>query len=345
MSARTIDHRGTVLRTASFLFVLLLAAQVNARERALYLQLPDATEDALPGLLERMAASKPDGEVRVASSQAVAKLLERGHSDAVTDRALEALGAIGTNTAGQVLGQYAHHRRVAARARAFIALGRVAGSDRALRELVASGLRDSAPEVRGAAARSLETLKATEATPVLLKAVGRGVPEAAVTLGAIGDASSLESYHAYLRQQPLDVMLAGYERYVLRPDLSEKSKLDVIARLEDVSGPAVLRFTSALASRPQLSAALRQAASAATFRIAKAQAQATGAASAPAKPAVGATPQAGRASAAPAKPPTPKPDAASAAPAKPPTPATPKPNGASAAPAEPATPQPNGAKP
>jgi HEAT repeat protein len=283
MSARTIHYRGTVLRTAIFLFVLLMAVQVNARDRALYLQLPDATEDALPGLLERMAASKPDGEARVASTQAVAKLLERGHTDAVTDRALETLGAIGTTGAGPVLGHYAHHRRVAARARAFTALGRVAGSDRALRELVANGLRDSAPEVRAAAARSLETLKATEATPVLLKALGRGVPEAAVTLGAIGDASSLEGYHAYLRKQPLDVMLAGYERYVVRPDLSEKAKLDVIARLEDVSGPAVLRFTSALARRPQLPAAVQSAAAAATLRIAKAQSQAAGGASAPAK--------------------------------------------------------------
>lgn len=272
MSARTIHYSGTGLRTATFLCVLLAAAQVHARERALYLQLQDATEGALPGLLERMAVSKPDGEARVASTQAVAKLLERGHTDVVTDRALEALGAIGTSAAGPVLSQYAHHRRVAARTRAFTALARVAGSDRALRELVANGLRDSAPEVRAAAARSLETLKATEATPLLLKALGRGVPEAAVTLGAIGDANSLEGYNAYLRKQPLDVMLTGYERYVSRPDLSDERKLDVIAKLEDVSGPLVLRFTSALARRPQLPAAVRVAAAATTLRIAKAQA-------------------------------------------------------------------------
>jgi HEAT repeat protein len=284
MSARTHHHRATVVRTIMFSFlVLLTAAPVNARERALYLQLQDAPEDALPGLLERMAEARPDGETRVAATQAVAKLLERGHTDAVTDRALEALGAFGTPAAGPVLGQYAHHRRVAARARAFTALARVAGSDRTLRELVASGLRDSAPEVRAAAARALETLKATEATPVLLKALGRGVPEAAVTIGAIGDSSSLDGYNAYLRQQPLDVMLAGYERYLLRPDLSEKLKLDVIARLEDVSGPAVLRFMSALTRRQQLPAAVRQAASASTLRIAKAQGQA-------AKPATGGKP-------------------------------------------------------
>jgi hypothetical protein len=272
--------------------LLLVATAVYARDRALYLQLPDASEAALPGILEQMAASKPDAETRAASTVAVAKLLEHGHADIVTDRALEALAAVGTPAAGQVLAQYAHHRRVAARARAFTALGRAAGSDRALRELVASGLRDGAPEVRAAAARSLEALKATEATPVLLKALGRGVPEAALTLGAIGDAKSLEGYDAYLRKQPLDVMLAGYERYVLRPDLSEKSKLDIIAKLEDVSGPVVLQWMSSLARRPQLSAAVRQAATAATLRIGKAQAQqaAKPAAAAPQPASTGAKP-------------------------------------------------------
>jgi hypothetical protein len=272
MSPRTQHHRGTVLRTALATLVLLLAASLaNARERALYLQLQDAPEDALSGLLERMASARPEGETRVPATQAVAKLLERGHGDAVTDRALESLGAWGTAQAGGVLSQYSSHRRPGARARAFTALGRVAGSDRALRELVANGLRDSVPEVRGASARALEVLRASEATPLLLRALGRGVPEAAVTLGAIGDAGSLEGYNAYLRQQPLDVMLSGYDRYLKRTDLNERLKLDIVARLEDVSGPAVLRFVSGVARSPQLPASVREAASAAALRIAKAQ--------------------------------------------------------------------------
>jgi HEAT repeats len=316
MSAPTHRHRGTALRTGiSILLLTLTTAPASARERALYLQLEGASEDALPGVLERMAASKPEGDARVASAQAVAKLLERGHTDVVTDRALEALGVFGAPepprsagdrqspgtvarasvpepprsagdrqspgtvarasvpAAGAVLAQYARHRRVAARMRAITALGRVAGSDKSLRAVVANGLRDTAPEVRAAAARSLEALKATEATPVLLKAVGRGVPEAAVTLGAIGEPGSLEAYNAYLRKQPLDVMLSGYERWLLRPDVSEKAKLDILAKLEDVSGPLVLRFMSAVPRQAQLAAAVKEAASASTLRIAKAEAQ------------------------------------------------------------------------
>ena len=277
MSPRTRHYSGTVLRTALASLVLLSAAAVSAKERALHTQLQTAPEDALPALLERMTSTKLDAPSRNAAASAVAKLLDQGHGDAVTDRALETLGALGAPGAGPILSQYTQHRRPEARARAFAALGRVAGSDRGLRELVANGLRDSVPEVRAASARALEVLRAREATPLLLRALGRGVPEAAVTLGAIGEPSSLEAYSAYLRKQPLDVMLSGYERYLQRSDLSEESKLDIVARLEDVAGPAVLRFLSAVAGRPQLPAAVKQAASAAALRVAKAEQQRTAA--------------------------------------------------------------------
>jgi HEAT repeat protein len=271
MSLETHHYRAAVLRTALvFLAPSLLVCPAHASETAPYTRLQDAPEGELIGLLERVASTRTSGEPRAAAALAVAKLLERGHTDAVTDRALETLGALGAPQGGRVLAQFTHHRRPAARARAFAALGRVAGADAQLRQRVADGLRDSSPSVRGAAARALELLSAREATPTLLQALGRGVPEAAVTLGAIGEPSSLEAFTAYLGKQPLDVMLSGYDRWLSRPDLDEKAKLGIIARLEDVAGPAVLRFVSALGRRPQLSPAVRQAASAATLRIGKA---------------------------------------------------------------------------
>ena len=274
MSLPPLHHRGTGLRTA-LLFIVLTATTAQARDDiAPHAQLQAAPESELPGLLDRVASARPSGESRAAAALAVAKLLERGHSDAVTDRALETLAALGAPQSGVILTQYARHRRPGARARAFTALGRIAGNDRTLREVVANGLRDSAPEVRGAAARALEVLRATEATPLLLRALGRGVPEAAVTLGAIGDANSLEGYSAYLKQQPLDVMLAGYARYLRRKDLNERAKLDVIARLEDVAGPAILQFMSGMSRDPQVPAAVRQAATTSTLRLAKAREQA-----------------------------------------------------------------------
>jgi HEAT repeat protein len=271
MSLETHHYRATVLRTALvFLVSALPVSPAYAGDIAPYIQLQDAPEGELIGLLDRVASLRTSSETRAAAALAVAKLLERGHTDAVTDRALETLGALGAAQAGRVLAQFTHHRRPGARARAFAALGTVAGSDHALRQRVANGLRDGSPSVRGAAARALEVLKAREATPTLLQAVGRGVPEAAVTLGAIGEPSSLEGFTAYLGKQPLDVMLSGYDRWLSRADLDEKAKLGIIARLEDVAGPAVLRFVSSLGRRPQLSPAVRQAAAAATLRIGKA---------------------------------------------------------------------------
>jgi hypothetical protein len=76
-------------------------------------------------------------------------------------------------------------------------------------------------------------------------------------------------------------MLSGYERWLLRPDVSDKAKLDILAKLEDVSGPLVLRFMSAVPRQAQLSAAVKEAASASTLRIAKAEAQRQGKPAAP----------------------------------------------------------------
>jgi HEAT repeat protein len=271
MSLETHHYRATFLRTALvFLVPSMLVGPARAADIAPYMQLQDAPEGELIGLLDRVANARTSGETRAAAALAVAKLLERGHTDAVTDRALETLGTLGAPQGGRVLAQFTHHRRPAARAHAFAALGKVAGSDQALRHRVANGLRDNWPSVRGAAARALEVLKAREATPILLLAVGRGVPEAAVTLGAIGEPSSLEGFTAHLGKQPLEVMLSGYDRWLSRPDLDEKAKLGIIARLEDIAGPVVLRFVSGLGRRPQLSPAVRQAAAAATLRIGKA---------------------------------------------------------------------------
>jgi hypothetical protein len=64
--------------------------------------------------------------------------------------------------------------------------------------------------------------------------------------------------------------------------VSEKAKLDILAKLEDVSGPLVLRFMSAVPQQAQLPAAVREAASASTLRIAKAESQRQAKAGAPA---------------------------------------------------------------
>jgi hypothetical protein len=295
MNPRSRHHSRTVLRTVVGLFaVLAFGPSVHAGERdenvrAPLLRLESASEAELLTGLEDLPKHTPRTRpALLAALGGVAKLLSAGHSDPVTDRALATFGTLSAPApqaagaapsiaaselpAGAVssLLAFTHHRRAVARALAVQALANVAGRDAKLRRDVADGLSDSAPEVRAAAARGLRELRATEATPRLLKAFARGVPEAAVTLGSIGDAASLTAYTEQLTRAPLDVMLSGYERYLLRPDLNDKAKLEVVAKLEDLSGEPVLRFLSGLARQAQPSPALKQALLAASARIAKA---------------------------------------------------------------------------
>src|SRR5215510_13317439 len=125
MSLETHHYRATVLRTAlAGCLLFLVPAPLVASDIAPYTQLQDAPEGELIGLLDQVANARTSSETRAAAAAAVAKLLERGHTDAVTDRALETLGALGAPQGGRMLAQYTHHRRPAARARAYAALGK-----------------------------------------------------------------------------------------------------------------------------------------------------------------------------------------------------------------------------
>jgi hypothetical protein len=245
--------------------------ETSAQGSSAQVQTDGASDAELLGLLEGLTHPPPSTpKARAAAARSVAKLLAGGRSDAVTERALDALSALAAADSAPLLVNFAQHRRPSVRVRALTALSRVAGTDRALRQVVADGLRDSAPEVRAAAARGLTTLRASEASPLLLRAFARGVPEAAATLGEIGDPSSLAGFSAQLTKQPLDAMLAGYAGYLARKDLPDAAKLEVVAQLEELSGPAVLRFLSRVSLDPRSSPALKQASLRASARIAKA---------------------------------------------------------------------------
>ena len=109
-------------------------------------------------------------------------------------------------------------------------------------ELLAQGLRDSDSAVRGTCARRLGERKASSQIDVLLRAFERGVPEAAVAVGRIADAATSARFHAQLGHAPIVLMLSGYEPLLLRADVDEATKLDVIARLGEVASISVKRF-------------------------------------------------------------------------------------------------------
>lgn len=170
----------------------------------------------------------------------LSQLLRSGQPDAITDRALEALGALGQASAVDVLVEFTHHRREAARRRAYQALAAI--RDPRIPRLLEQGLRDSDRNVRGAAALALGQIGARGSVDTLFIAFDRGVIEAAISIGKLGDKAAVQKFSESVGRRPLSVMLSGFEQFVRRRDLDDEVKLEIVQRLGEVSGPLVKTF-------------------------------------------------------------------------------------------------------
>jgi hypothetical protein len=179
-----------------------------------------------------------------AAVDALTGFLRAGQPDALTDHALLALGQARSRNSLATLADFAHHRRVSARMSAYAAAARIPGE--AANALLGEGLRDSDAGVRGLCARSLGERGAKSQLDLLFRAFVRGVPEAAFAVGKLADVASLPRFRAQLGRQPIQVMLAGYEQFLLRPDLDETTKLELVAELGEVASLSVKRFLEQL---------------------------------------------------------------------------------------------------
>jgi hypothetical protein len=179
-----------------------------------------------------------------AAVELLAEFLERGQPDALADRALQALGKTGSRESLRVLAQFTHHRRPSARRAAFEASAQIPGEP--ANEIIAQGLRDSDAGVRGLCALRLGERGAKSQLEVLFHALDRAVPEASIAIGRMGDASAVARLHTHLGQLPIQVMLGGYEQFLVRGDIAEETKLEIVARLGEVAGLTVKRFLEAL---------------------------------------------------------------------------------------------------
>ena len=193
---------------------------------------PDA--DVLAAL-ETLAETKPPQAVGP-----IVTLIREGRRDAVTDRAIETLGAIAHRSAIPGLLELLRHRREGVRIRAYRALAAI--DDPRVPALLEQGLRDSSAAVRGAAARALGEVGARGSVDTLLVAFDRGVPEAAAALGKLGDARVVSRFDRYLGARPLSVMLSGYDAFLKRTDLSRDVKKDIVVRLGEVASPEIRQF-------------------------------------------------------------------------------------------------------
>jgi hypothetical protein len=192
-------------------------------------------------MLEHMGRNKD-----AAAARALSDFVRQGQPDALTDRALELLGQTQSAAALPVLGEFAQHRRPAARRACYGAIARV--RDARADMLLGQGLRDSDASVRGLCARALGERRAKSQLELLFRAFDRGVAEAGAAIGRSMEGSSLPRLHAFLGRAALPPLLDAYEALLLRADIDVQTKLDIIARLGEVATPGVKRFFVALMS-------------------------------------------------------------------------------------------------
>ena len=209
-----------------------------------------------------------------AASDALCALLREGLPDATSDRILEKLaerprpGALDTL---ELLARHRRPRRAVLALRAIAALGVAdAKLDASTTKLLAAGLRDSDPSVRGTAAAALarrferldqtgsSTARAAQVNElvadVLVRAVARGVPEAASAAGWASPEATLLRLHTALTGQPLAATLDAYGAALARKTLSDAAKLDLLARLGEIATPATKAFLAGLIAERRFAA-------------------------------------------------------------------------------------------
>ncbi len=173
-----------------------------------------------------------DALTRLGTAEAVAPLvsvIHNGLPDDLLDVVVAKLGIIGRPEAIDELSTLLHHRRPAVRLHAVTSLSQI--RDERSRALVESGLRDSDSGVRAEAARSLGRINARGSLQLLQRAFERNVPEAAESIGALGDATAADRLLESVGHAPLSVLLPGFRRFLDRRDLADPVKLRIVEQL------------------------------------------------------------------------------------------------------------------
>ncbi len=235
----------------------------------------DHTFDEAVALLNDAAAARVEEGIQalglMGDRRAVAPLSARirgGLPPALLVSALDTLTVIGHADAGPVLFELAVHRRPEIRLRAVqaIAACRPRGGERAL----ISGLGDSSAEVRAASATALGELRAADAIPTLFLAFERDVPEAGVALGRLVRPEHIRQVLSYLGRVSFATMRLVLAEVLVRRDLGDRPRLDVIAALAELATGEVRTFLEeTVGALPAGSDAVRRAAQDAITRIAQ----------------------------------------------------------------------------
>ena len=196
------------------------------------------TADAVPPLVERIRA---------------------GLAPQLLDTAIVTLMALGQPTAAPVLFELTTHRRPQVRLRAMEAI--VSLTPKGTEDMLRARLSDQDAQVRSAAALGLGEIKAVGSVDLLFKALDQGNFEASTAIGKLLRPEQLPRLLSYLGQTPFQSLGPALGEVLQRKDISEKDKLMVVSRLQDVGTPEVKSYLGDLMhlAGDKLPAAVRRA--------------------------------------------------------------------------------------
>jgi HEAT repeat protein len=196
-------------------------------------------------LSEAKAAGKGAGPL----APFIEDVLRRGAPGELAALALDALGAIGSETSAPAIAPYARHRSPETRKKALAALSRTGGS-LAVATLRAA-LSDPDAAVRGIAASGLGALKGKEAVQDLFTALDHDVVEAAASIGQLCVPDECEKLAGKLSKLGLDVMTSAFDAIVFRPaaEIPDEAKIRIVERVRDLRTAEANKYLRDVQSR------------------------------------------------------------------------------------------------
>lgn len=180
--------------------------------------------------LDEVRIAGPGG---AAAGPAIATVLTKGATLALTMSAIETLADIEAESGSAALAEYTVHRNSKVRRAAAKALARTKGA--AAGPALRRALSDPDPVVRGTAASALGTLKAKDAVPDLFVALDHKVNEAAASIGQLCNPEQCDQLAAKLGKLPFDVVSQALDQILFRTaDMPEDAKIKVVGRIREL---------------------------------------------------------------------------------------------------------------
>jgi HEAT repeat protein len=204
------------------------------------------------------------GQKRSASAIAtIGDRIRRGLPPGLLDAALDALDSAPSASAMPLYVELLHHREASVRRRAVRLIAGVRGP---AAELIGA-LDDIDAGVRTAAAEALANVRAPAAIDPLFRALDRGVAPAANAIGKNANAAGITRLVELLGHQPLEILAPGLREALLRGDLPNRVKLDLVARLQELGTPPVRELLESLLAELTAGSALYRAVQDAAIHI------------------------------------------------------------------------------